>query len=193
MSGRIIAGLILSAAFVTIFNISVAAEQPDPNMSCEQFKATLAEVIHKEGDKVAVPSGFQVDYSTPGDPHIRYRYAETTGISGHLDCVNGNFAGFDISADLGETDIRTNGLRLIRSWALTEAALCTRERMTDDSCHLATLAIAKAAMTQFLEARNRGSEHPNGDSLKDFTNTELDITFTDSGTVISLKYRPMKQ
>ncbi len=85
---------------------SALAQLADAKMTCERFKAAVTQSIHRQGDKVAIPSDFEVAYSSPGDPHIRYTYAGIVGLSGNLNCVTGKFASFDISTDLGAGDLR---------------------------------------------------------------------------------------
>jgi hypothetical protein len=181
----VLAGALIAAS------TSALAQTADDKMSCEQFRSALTETIHREGDKVAVPSDFQVAYSAPDDTRIQYQYAGIVGLSGSLNCVKGRFASFGISADLSETDAHEDGLRQLRSWALAQAALCARGGMSDDSCQSETLAIAKKAMDQFTKEADRDSRHPSGDRVEHFGNeTQLDIDVTEGGLTISVAYWP---
>lgn len=177
-------------AFVWLLGcISALAATADPKMSCEQFKAGLAQALHRNGDKVAMPANFQVAYSSADDPHIRFQYTGADGLSGNLNCVKRQFESFDISADLGESDVRENGLRLVQSLLLAQAALCARGEMSDDACRSAVQGIAKEAISRFGRDRDRGSKHPSGDWFQSFDNaTQLDVSVNEGGAVIALTY-----
>jgi hypothetical protein len=170
---------ILAAISLTILidlaAVAAAAESRvsfAPGLSCDQFKARLAESIAKGGSKVIAPETSTNITEAQGSPQIRYEFHNIAGIEGGLTCEGADrFDNIDMSSKFDQQNAE-GFKRFHRLHALAAAALCAEVNISQDECSDDISNLFSAARKEMLADDLRGRQEPIGDITKTYPSAD---------------------
>jgi hypothetical protein len=150
--------------------LSVAREaRPAPAMSCEAFKARLAEEIAKGGARVVDPEFSPTAVAAFGTTLARHAFSNVRDLSGDVACGadDDHFAIVEVASDvrqLGDEAIA----QILRLKALAAAALGVVVDLPAPAAKRAVEGVFEAARRDYEAADLRGEISPRGYAFRDY-------------------------
>ncbi len=154
------------------------APRPAPAMSCQAFKARLAEEVAKGGDRVVDPVFSPAAAADVSRYEGRHAFSNVHGLSGDLTCgaSNDHFVIVEMAADVPRLDDEAIA-RVLRIKALAAAALGVVVDLSAPEAKRAVEGVVDEARRDFASADLRGEITPRGYAFRDYADVPGSLDF----------------
>jgi hypothetical protein len=165
--------LATAAVFALAIGAAIAAPReprPAPPMSCQAFKARLAEEIAKGGDRVLDPEFSPVAVADVSGIDERHGFSNVRGLSGDLTCLTSDdhFVIVKMEAEVSQLDDETIA-SILRLKALAAAALGVVVELSALAAKRAVEGVVDEARSEFASDDLRGEINPRGYAFRRYS------------------------
>jgi hypothetical protein len=162
-----------AAVFALAVGAAVAAPReprPAPAMSCQAFKARLAEEIAKGGDRVVDPDFSPVAVADVSGLDERHAFSNVRGLSGDLTCLTSDdhFIIVEMEAEVSQLDDEAIA-SILRLKALGAAALGAVVDLSPPAAKRAVEGVVDEARSEFASDDLRGEITPRGYAFRRYS------------------------